>query len=156
MAERLSTGLRNGILKSTGESLADILADGIIKIFTGTQPATADAVETAGSTLLVTITLSSGAFTPGSPTNGINLDVAASGAVSKDTGETWSGTAVADGQAGWFRFYDNDAVTGASTTEVRMDGAVSTSGAEINMSNTNIVTSGTVTIDGFVVTLLAS
>jgi hypothetical protein len=154
MAERISTGLRNEILKSSGKSMADALADGIIDIYSGSQPATADAVETG--TLLARITLASGAFTPGVATNGINLDEAAAGAVAKAAAEVWSGVGLDDGTAGWFRFYDNAVDDGASTTAIRMDGAIATSGAEINMSNTSIVTSGTVTIDGFVVTLPAA
>ena len=153
MPERMSTGLRDLILKARGMSLADALADGIIEIYSGAQPATADAVETGD--MLVRITLSSGAFTPGVSTNGINLDVAASGAVSKATGETWSGVVAITGTAGWFRFYDNDYDTGADSAAIRMDGSIATSGAEINMSNLNLVISGTTTIDGFVVTLPA-
>ena len=135
--------------------VADALADGVIDIYSGVQPATADAVETAGAVLLARVTLASGAFTPGVSTNGINLDVAAAGAVSKAVAEVWSGVGLADGTAGWFRFYDNAVTTGASTTAIRMDGQIATSGGEINMSNTNIVTLGTTTIDGFVVTLPA-
>jgi len=154
MAERLSTGLRNEVLKSTGKSLADALANGIIRIYSGVQPTDADSAETG--TLLATITLDSGAFTPGSPTNGINLDVATDGIVSKAVAETWSGLAIADGIAGWFRHYDNNVNTGDSTTAIRYDGAVATSGAEIAMANTRLVTGGTITIDSYGVTLPAS
>jgi len=49
---QLSTAARNRLLGT--ESLADIFADGVIKIFTGTPPNSADDAETG--TLLVTIT----------------------------------------------------------------------------------------------------
>jgi len=154
MAERLSTGLRQALLIAGGSSLADLLNTGVIDIYSGTQPATADAVETG--VLLNRITLASGAFTAGVATNGLNFGTPVAGVLPKATAEVWSGAAVATGTAGWFRFYDNAAVAGASTTAVRMDGAISTSGAELNMSNLAIVTAGTTTIDGFNVTLPAS
>lgn len=154
MAERLSTGLRNEVLKATGNSLADALADGVIHIYSGVQPTEGDAAETG--TLLAIISLASGAFTPGSPTNGINLDVAADGIVSKAVAETWSGVAIADGIAGWFRHYDNAVDTGVSTTAIRYDGAIATSGSEIEMANTRLVTGGTITLDSYGVTLPAS
>jgi len=152
MAERLSTGFRNAVLQ-TG-SVKSVMANGIIEIYSGTQPTDANSAETG--TLLCTITLSGGAFTPGSATNGINFGTATDGVLSKDAGETWSGSGVADGNAGWFRFYDNDVTKGASTTGIRFDGAIATSGAELNMANTNITTGGSVTIDNFDYTQPAS
>lgn len=157
MAERLSTGLRDALLGASGDSLANLLNTGVLDIYSGTQPTNADTAESG--TLLVRITLSSGAFTPGTATNGLNFGTPASGVLPKSTGEIWSGVAVADGTAGWFRFYANTATMftdGASTTAVRMDGAISTSGAELNMANLSIVTGGTTTIDGFNITLPAS
>lgn len=153
MAERTSTGLRNSVLKASGLSLADSLANGVIHIYSGAQPANGDAAETG--TLLCIITLASGTFVPGSPTNGINLDLASNGVVSKATAEIWSGIVLADGVAGWFRHYDNNVVTGASTTAVRCDGAIASSGAEISMTNTQLATGGTITIDAYTVSLPA-
>ena len=155
MAERLSTGLRNEVLESGGSSLADALVNGVIYIFSGTQPATADDTE-SGYTLLGIVSESALTFTPGSPTNGLNLDVATGGVLAKSTSETWQFTGITNGTAGWFRFYANDRTQGTSTTAIRMDGAIATSGAEINMSNTAIVTSAVGTIDAFNVTWPAS
>lgn len=150
MAERFSTGLRNAILKASGTSLADTLADGIIDIYSGPQPADADTAESG--TKLMRITLASGAFVSGVSTNGINLDVAALGVVAKAVAEVWSGVNLADGVMGWGRFYANTVVTGASTTAPRMDFAISTSGAEVDAGNTTVVTGGTSTISTFTVT----
>jgi phage tail sheath gpL-like len=63
MALRLSTGLRNRLMN--GRSLRKCLCDGIIRIYSGSQPASAD--DAATGTLLVSITLGSGAFTEGVP-----------------------------------------------------------------------------------------
>jgi len=152
MAERFSTGLRNAILKSSGTSFADSLADGIIYLYAGAQPATADATE-GTATLLCKITLGSGAYTEADGTNGIELDVAALGVLSKKD-EVWSGVNLADGVIGWGRYYGNadPIVTGASTTGLRFDFAVSQSGAELSAGNTTVETGGTTTISAFTVT----
>lgn len=154
MAEKFSTGLRNEVAKASGSSYADALADGIIYLYTGSQPTDADTSE-GTATLLCKITLNSGAFTSGVSTNGINLDVATAGVVSKAVGEIWSGVNLADGVIGWGRFYANTVTQGASTTAVRFDFAVSQSGAELSAGNTTIKTSGTTTISEFDVTISA-
>lgn len=144
MTIRLSTGTRNALCSTAGFS--SIFANGIIEVRTGTQPATADAAATG--TLLGTVTLNSGAFTPGSPTNGLTFNAAADGAVTKSG--IWSMVGVAAGTAGWFRFkgnaLDNDL---ASTTLPRMDGSVAVSGADMNMSNISIAVSSPSTVDSF-------
>lgn len=86
-------------------------------------------------------------------TNGLFLALAASGAIAKHASQTWSGLGIADGTAGWFRFYGaaTDA-GGISTTLPRLDGRISTSGAELNMSNTSIVTGASQSITSFSIT----
>lgn len=137
-------------------ALSGLLRNCVMRIYSGSQPTDADTAESG--TLLVEITESSGAFSGGSPTNGLNFDGdgAASGVLSKESAETWSGAASAPGTAGWFRIYANAYTTGSSTTAVRFDGSCGTSGAQLNMASTSITASGTVTIDSFSVTLPAS
>lgn len=152
MALRLSTGLRNKLLGTEG--FQTIMQNGVIRIFPGVQPASADDAE--GATALLDVTVSSGAFTPGTADNGLNFAAPDSGSCAKASGEVWSGAAAATGTAGWFRFYANDRTTGADTTHARFDGSVSTSGAQLNMSSTAITAGATTTIDSFVVTMPAS
>lgn len=135
---------------SRGGSLKDLFRNGILDIFSGTQPATADATESG--TKLCRITLSSGAFVEGTATNGINLGAAESGIIGKDSSEVWSGVGLVRGTAGWFRFYDNTGTTRASTTAVRLDGSIATTGAQMNMSNTTITESATTTISSVAIT----
>ena len=86
-------------------------------------------------------------------TNGLYLALAASGAITKHASQTWSGTAIADGTAGWFRFYGAAADAGSiSTTLPRLDGRIATSGAELNLSNTSIVTGAAQAITSFSIT----
>ena len=154
MAEKFSTedaNLRAAAIK-TG------YANGVIGIFNGTQPATANDSEGA-ATLLALITLNSGTFTAGVATNGINLSDPVDGVLSKASGETWSGLGLAAaGELGtdatWFRHYPNGYVTGASTTSPRYDGAVGTvSTYELQISNTKIVTGIPVIITGYTRTI---
>ncbi len=137
-----------------GGAFVDLFRNCIIDVFTGSQPVSADSAET-GSKLL-SITLSSGAFTAGSPVNGINFGEVASGVLHKEAGEVWSGVGLVPGTAGWFRVYANDYVLGASLTAIRMDGGVATSGSQFNLSNTSITVGGTTTVDSVSLTLPAS
>lgn len=160
MAWRLSTGLRNKLLgAASGQgSLQQILANGQIRIYTGPQPASADAAETGS--LLCTITLGSGAMTSGNATNGINLGNAADGIIGKAAGEVWSGVNSAQGTAGWFRWYPNDfdgqmgAATGGDKT--RIDGSCASSGAQMNLSSTSLVNGITTTVDNVALTMPAN
>jgi hypothetical protein len=52
------------------------------------------------------------------------------------------GVGLATGSALFGRLYANTVVTGASTSAVRMDGRVATSGVEINMSSGTTITLG--------------
>lgn len=153
MGLRLSTGLRNAIMGSTG--FVGAMNDGVIDIYSGTIPADADTTEGSGTKLL-RVTVDGGAFTSGAATNGLGFNSAASGAASKADAETWQGEGLASGTAAWFRFYANTVVTGASTTAVRFDGTVGTSGADLILTSTSIVSGATTTIDSATFTLPAS
>jgi len=144
MTIRLSTALRNNLVGDTG--FAATFANGIIEIRTGTQPATADSAATG--TLLGTVTLNSGAFTPGSATNGLTFAAAAGGAVSKSG--IWSFNGVAAGTAGWFRLKGNALDDNlSSTTLPRLDGSIAVSGADMNLSNITIAIGAPSTVDTF-------
>lgn len=135
-----------------GGSLKDVLKDGVLRIYSGSQPADADTA--ASGTLLLEISESAGAFTAGAFDNGLEFGDAASGAISKASSETWQDTGIAAGTAGWFRFVGNATDNGAaSTTLPRIDGSVGTSGADLNMSSTTITVGATYTIDTFTLTL---
>jgi hypothetical protein len=137
-----------------GGSLDEMLRDGVIEVYTGTQPATADLAESG--TKLLRITISSGAFTPGSPTNGLNLATAVAGVTSKESGETWSGVGLAAGTAGWFRYYSNAYVTGASTTAKRFDGVCGVGTGELRMSSLSVAVGATTTVDSGTITVPAN
>lgn len=140
------------VVACKGGSLKDVFKDGILKIYSGSQPSSPDVA--ASGTLLCSITLSAGAFVAGAFDNGLEFGAAASGAISKASGATWSGVAVASGTAGYFRLCANPTdAGGASTSLPRVDGSIGTSGADLNMSSTTIVSGQTYTIDTFTITL---
>ncbi len=145
MTARLSTGLVNKML-DTG-AFRTIFALGFIDIYSGAQPATADAAATG--TKLATI------YSNGSSV-GLSWEAAAvGGSIAKAVGETWSQTsATASGTAGWFRVRGAAADTGAlSTTLPRYDGAIATSGGEMNLASLTITAGSPFIIDTAVFTL---
>lgn len=153
MALQLSTGLRNGMLNSTG--FTEAFNDGTIYIYSGPQPATADAA--VQGTLLLQITVNNGAWAAGSPTNGLGFDAPAAGVISKAAAEVWRGLGITGGTAGWFRLVGNAADAGGSSTSLpRLDGTVAISGGDMNLSSITIVASAPTTIDTFQFTLPAS
>lgn len=97
-----------------------------------------------------TITLTHGTFASGvTPVNGLNWEVSTTGTMVKRSDETWQGTAVAGGTAGWFRWIAGVADAGSADSLeaiMRLDGAVATSGSQLNASSTTIALSSVQTI----------
>ena len=150
MAFRLSTGLVNAIMATSSLKSALEGASGfLIDIYSGTQPTNPDAAATG--TLLVTVSL-------GGAGTGMHFETAATaGVLPKKASETWSGTAVATGTAGWFRIRaTTDAGTGASTTASRVDGAIATSGAEMTLGSLTLTSGAPFVMSSGSVTLLTA
>ena len=133
------------VLTCESHSLQDIMYGGEIKIYTGTQPATADLVPTG--TLLVTIK-NAGA--------GVTFDDAAAGVLSKAVAETWSGVCGNTGTAAWMRLQHDDDLETYNQTDCRLDGSVATSGGQLNFSSTSFTSGATETVTAFAVTLPAA
>lgn len=157
MAEKMSTGFRDKT--NTTGSVKAVMANGCIDIYSGSQPATADAAESG--ILLVRLTKDAGVFTPGVATNGLNMGDSSAGVLSKAAGEVWKGIGTAEAgegvQAGWFRWRENGDTGGASTSFARVDGAVgSTTAFELRLSNTVIAAGVPVEITTFTFTKPAS
>lgn len=120
--------------------------------------ATANGLAVAGT--LTTMTATYTAFAGGvSAANGLKFGTAAAGVLPKHAAQVWSGTAAASGTAGWFRFVGavgDSGVLDSAESEVRLDGSISTSGAQLNMSSTTVTASATQTITSFPITLPTS
>lgn len=133
------------ILLAPVSSLKDIFDGGSIKIYTGTQPASADTAPSG--TLLVTIQNGG---------SGITWDAADAGSIAKAAAETWSGVCGNTGTAGWFRIQAAGDLGTTNTTDCRIDGAVATSGSQLNVSSTAFVSGATETITSFAITMPAA
>lgn len=139
------------ICAANGGSMKDVMRNGILRLYSGSQPATADTAYSG--TLLCEFTVASGAWVAGAEANGLEFGDEVDGYLEKCDGEVWSGVAAATGTAGWFRFYANATDAGAlSTILPRIDGSVGTSGADLNMASTSITSGNTYTIDSFKLT----
>jgi hypothetical protein len=157
LAAETADSVTVGLASCRGGSFNDIFRNGIMRIFSGAQPTTADDVETG--TLLVEISVGGGTFVSGQPEYGLNFgETAVAAILAKSPGETWQGEAGASSTAGYFRFYPNDVdshigADAGGETKVRFDGAIATAGAQLNMSSTTITSGGTTSIDSVAVTL---
>lgn len=99
---------------------------------------------------LTTMTATYGNLAGGvNPANGLQFDAVANGTLPKRAADTWSGVNVATGTAGWFRQYgsvaDSKALDSAGVA-IRMDGAIATSGAEMNLNLTAFASGATTTL----------
>ena len=130
---RMTEAVRHSILNDFITSL-DAGTAGIINIYDGTQPATADTA-LSGNTLLATLTYSATSY--GAPSSG----VITANSITSDS------SADATGTASFARIFTQSAGT------VIFDCDVGTSGATINLNTVSIVTSGTVAISSSTITL---
>ena len=118
MPVRLSTAARNATVAARAALANAGAGSGVVKIFTGSQPASADTAATG--TLLITWTLSDPAFG------------AASGGTASAASMPKSANAVASGTAGYARIEDSDGNSVA-------DADIGTTGTPVTVSNTTIV-----------------
>lgn len=120
MTDMLSTGYVQR--RNAGESFANIFHNGVIEIWSGLQPATADHAPTGS--LLAKITRGGGLWVAGSPSNGLQF-AAAGRYVTKHPDHLWRMVGQATGVAGWYRLLPNQADPGTlSITAARIDGAI--------------------------------
>ena len=148
MALKLSSGLVNAILDT--HCFKNTMALGFLYIYSGLQPADADAIETPGAVNLLIITNASTA-------TGLTWADATLNVIPKTAApsEVWSGIGLVAGIAGWFRFYAAAKGMGASTSAVRFDGRVSAigGGGDIELSSTTVAVGATTTISTATFTL---
>lgn len=146
MTTSISTGLAKALL-DTG-SMRTNLTGIKLKIYAGTIPLSANAASGVGttSTLLCTISDASGA-------GALTFEAAAiDNVLEKTASQVWSGVNVATGVATFFRFEMTGDAGGASTTAVRIQGAIGTAGKELNLSSVSLTSGATQTIDYYAIT----
>ena len=104
-----------------------------LRIYSGTQPATADTA-LSGNTLLAELTCNA-TFAPSASSGALTLN-----SITSDSAADATGTAT------FFRLLKSDGTT------VVMDGTVGTSGCDLNLSTTSIVANAVVSVTSFVLT----
>lgn len=143
MTYKTSTGLRNHMLAMG--SLRDVLSNGKIRIFTGSEPASADAAET-GTLLCVIDKDGAGA--------GFTLDAAAQdGIIAKKVADVLKGVCLATGKAGYYRHVGSSDTGSESITDPRIQGRIGTSGAEMNLGSVDLVSGVEQPLDEYSVNL---
>jgi hypothetical protein len=115
---------------------------GVIKIFTGSAPATCETAD-SGTALSTGCTFSATAFAASTDPGSTGLATATANAITADTNAANTGT------AGYFRGYSFD----GATYTCHLQGTVGTSSADMIVNTTSIVAGETVTITSLVVTL---
>lgn len=135
MATRISTEMRDAACNA----IVDLLDAGTtptLKVYTGTQPASAE--DAATGTLLVTFSLDGTAA----------FGASSSGVATLDVVPAISAVAGAAGTAGWFRAAD-------STDTNRIDGSVGQGSGDLSLDNTTIANGQTVNLVSWTVTMPA-
>ena len=137
---KFSTGLRNYLL-DTG-SLKSALDGGVILIYSGTEPDSADDAVPDDATLLCVVTADD--------TDSLHFGASAvNGLLSKDLSEIWYGDVEESGEASWFRFVTQSDTGAASTSELRIQGSIAVAGADMQITNVNLNAGAQQNIDYF-------
>lgn len=129
MTVRLATATRNAMVTAWLDLLDAGSGAGKIRIYSGSQPASAQ--DSATGTLLAEITLNDPAFSKFGGVGTIDSDPALTDTVDST------------GTAGWFRALDSD-------NNTVFDGAITATGGggDLTLASTSLVAGGTVTITG--------
>ena len=130
MAIKFDTATRNAEMDAV---TARVGTSARLRVYSGTRPANPGTAITS-QTMLVELTCNASAFAP-----------AASGGVLTANAIS-NGTAAATGTASWFRLFQSNGTTAI------VDGDVGTSGSDLNLNNTSIATSQTVSVTSFAIT----
>lgn len=120
-------------VKAAVDAVTALLNSGLIKLYTGTQPAVDGSIT---GTLLATLTFGATAFPASS---------ASAGTVTATANTITSGTAGNTGTAGYFAVEKSDATVIAT-------GSVGTSGADLNLNSLSISSGATVSCSAFTIT----
>ena len=128
--------LTNRGANSAADAVCALANSGLLRIYDGSQPATADTAVIA-QVLLAELTLNATAF--GAAVNG----VATANAITADSSANATGTAT------WFRVLDSG---GVDLVDNLWDGSVDTAGADLNLNSVAISAGASVSVTSFTYT----
>ena len=134
---KISTGLADAMMGNVGATAALNAASLELRIFSGSEPLTADAA-LADETLLVTIQVNGG--------GGMQFAFANEGTIMKDIDQSWLGNVIATGTPTYYRLCPMNDDNTASTTAVRVQGSVGATG-DLKLGTTTLATGNPQSID---------
>lgn len=144
MALKYSTALRQGLAVSG--SLRSLLNGGLLRIYAGTVPASADS--DLGTAVLLNEMSAGGTGTP------LTFEeTAPSGVLTKSIVENWTGNNVADGTPSFFRFIQPADTGTASTSEVRLQGTCGAVGNDLIITQLPLSSGQPLTLELFQLTV---
>lgn len=144
MALKYSTALRQGLAVSG--SLRSLLNGGLIRIYAGAVPASADS--DLGSAVLLNELSAGGTGTP------LTFEATApSGVLTKSIVENWTGNNVADGTPSFFRFVLPTDTGTAYTPEVRLQGTCGPIGNDLVITQLPLSSGQPLTLELFQLTV---
>lgn len=124
-----------------------------------TKLTTGDLVVASGGGDVTFTVVGSAALVAGARSTALQFDEAASGGIAIPSGATWQGTNLATGTASYFRLLQIvDADTAEDTTFIypRIQGSISTSGADMNLTSISLVDDAPTIITEFSITVPAA
>lgn len=123
----------NAAVNAAADAVCPLLNNGYLRIYNGTQPATADTA-ISGQTLLAELRFNATAF------GAASAGVATANAITADSSADNTGT------ASWFRALKSDGTTAV------FDGSVGTSAADLTLNSTAISSGAQVSVTSFTYT----
>lgn len=147
MSFKFSTELRRQ--QCVVGSLKSILDGGILRLYSGPVPGSADA-GLSGNTVLCDISA-------GGTGTGVTFEaIAGQATLTKSLSEIWQGNNVATGTVTFFRLIKPSDTEAAGTGEVRIQGTVGGPAADLTISNANLVLGAPQRLEYFAISLLES
>lgn len=129
-------------------SLKSILDGGLVRVYSGPVPYSADSAVSSSNVTLCDITNNG---------EGLTFEATAGNAtLTKSLSEIWQGNNLENGEATFFRFIMPSDSGSASTGEVRMQGTVGGPAQDLTISNANLVKGAPQRLEYFAIALLES
>lgn len=154
MALSYSTGFIHKLLGgSGGGSMAGVLSQCVIDVYSGVRPDSADAPIPSGAgapVLLGTITNNGVAATGDPAIYGLGWGVPVNRGIDKDPSQVWQFRATIAGTASWLRLRAAiESGTGASATAPRIDASVGTAFTDVRLSSVDVSINNIYSINQF-------
>lgn len=133
--------LSTGVINSFASHFGTIFNGGVLYVFAGSAPVSADAaIDVVATPVLGQLTVDGAPYDPGSGLNGLIFQQLGNGQVVKPENATWKFTALASGRATWFRLMAQGPENlQASSAAARIDGSIGRFSGDLIMETVDLV-----------------